>query len=283
MEEVPLRMGIDLGGTKIELAVFDDEGKERLRERAPTPHTGYDAALDELARLIGDTEREAGARCSVGIGMPGAISPRSGRVFNAYNTPFNGRRLKQDLEEKLGREVRFENDANCFALSEARDGAARGAPVVFGAILGTGAGGGIVVDGRIIRGHNAIGGEWGHTPLPWMSAEEHPGPPCYCGRRGCIEQFVAGPALNREIAARGEALAHEVHEDRLARAFSMVVNFLDPDVIVLGGGLSNIARLYTTVPRLLPKYVYAQTVDTAIVPAQHGDASGVRGAAMLWG
>ena len=277
-----MRMGVDLGGTKIELAVFDDDGKERLRQRAPTPHTGYDAALDELARLIVDTERKAGAHCSVGVGMPGAISPRSGRVFNAYNTPFNGRRLQHDLEAKLGREMRFENDANCFALSEALDGAARGAAAVFGAILGTGAGGGIVVHGRVIRGHNAIGGEWGHTPLPWMTAEEHPGPPCYCGRRGCIEQFVAGPALKREIAARGEELANELHEDRLARAFSMVVNFLDPDVIVLGGGLSNIERLYTTVPRLLPKYVYSQSVDTAFVRAAHGDASGVRGAAMLW-
>ncbi len=277
-----MRMGVDLGGTKIELAVFDEEGKERLRQRAPTPHTGYDAALVELARLIGDGERQAGARCSVGIGMPGAISPRSGRVFNAYNTPFNGRRLKQDLEEKLEREVRFENDANCFALSEALDGAARGASMVFGAILGTGAGGGIVIDGRVVRGHNAIGGEWGHTPLPWMTPEEHPGPPCYCGRRGCIEQFVAGPALKREIAVRGEELANELHEDRLTRAFSMVVNFLDPDVIVLGGGLSNIERLYTTVPRLLPKYVYSQSVDTSFVRATHGDASGVRGAAMLW-
>ena len=275
-------MGVDLGGTKIELAVFDEQGKEHLRQRAPTPHTGYDAALHELARLIVDAEHKAGARCSVGVGMPGAISPRSGRVFNAYNTPFNGRRLKHDLEEKLAREVRLENDANCFALSEALDGAARGATVVFGAILGTGAGGGIVVDGRVIRGHNAIGGEWGHTPLPWMTAEEHPGPPCYCGRRGCIEQFVAGPALKRDIAARGEEIANEIHEDRLARAFSMVVNFLDPDVIVLGGGLSNIERLYTTVPRLLPKYVYSQTVDTALVRATHGDASGVRGAAMLW-
>src|SRR2546421_6051130 len=157
-----LRIGVDLGGTKIEIAVFDESGKERLRQRAPTPHTGYDAALAELARLIVETERQAGARCSVGIGMPGAISPKSGRVFNAYNTPFNGRRLKHDLEEKLGHEVRFANDANCFALSEALDGAARGATVVFGAILGTGAGGGIVVDGRVIRGHNAIGGGWGH-------------------------------------------------------------------------------------------------------------------------
>ena len=277
-----MRMGVDLGGTKIELAVFDDAGKEHLRRRTATPHTGYDDALEVLAHFILEAERSLGSRCSIGVGMPGGISPRSGRVFNAYNTPFNGRRLKHDLEEKLGREMRFENDANCFALSEAIDGAARGATVVFGAILGTGVGGGIVVQGKLIRGHNAIGGEWGHTPLPWMTAEEFPGPACFCGRHGCIEQFVAGPALKREIAARGEELANELHEDRLARALSMVVNFLDPDVIVLGGGLSNIERLYTTVPRLLPKYVYAQTVDTTIVRAHHGDASGVRGAAMLW-
>ena len=277
-----MRMGVDLGGTKIELAVLDEAGSEHLRRRVPTPHTGYDAALAELARVIEQTERDAGVCCSVGIGMPGAISPRSGRVFNAYNTPFNGRRLKHDLEEKLKREIRFANDANCFALYEAIDGAGKGAGVVFGAILGTGAGGGIVVDGELLRGHNAIAGEWGHTPLPWMTPEEHPGPPCYCGRAGCIEQFVSGPALKREIAARGAEPANEVHEDRLARAFSMVVNFLDPDVIVLGRGLSNIERLYTTVPRLLPKYVYAQTVDTALVRATHGDASGVRGAAMLW-
>jgi fructokinase len=277
-----VRMGVDLGGTKIELAVFDEAGKEQLRRRTATPHTGYDDALEVLAHFILDAERSLGSRCSVGVGMPGGIAPRSGRVFNAYNTPFNGRRLQHDLEEKLGREMRFENDANCFALSEAVDGAARGATVVFGAILGTGVGGGIVVQGRLIRGHNAIGGEWGHTPLPWMSAEEFPGPPCFCGRAGCIEQFVAGPALKREIAARGEELANELHEDRLARALSVVVNFLDPHVIVLGGGLSNIERLYTTVPRLLPKYVYSQTVDTVIVRANHGDASGVRGAAMLW-
>ena len=277
-----MRMGVDLGGTKIELAVFDDAGKEHLRRRTATPHTGYDDALEVLAHFILEAERSLGSRCSIGVGMPGGISPRSGRVFNAYNTPFNGRRLKHDLEEKLGREMRFENDANCFALSEAIDGAARGATVVFGAILGTGVGGGIVVQGRLIRGHNAIGGEWGHTPLPWMTADEFPGPACFCGRHGCIEQFIAGPALKREIAARGEELANELHEDRLARALSMVVNFLDPEVIVLGGGLSNIERLYTTVPRLLPKYVYAQTVDTTIVRAHHGDASGVRGAAMLW-
>ena len=275
-------MGVDLGGTKIELAVFDDEGAEKLRRRTATPHSGYDDALHGLADFISEAEKEGGGPCTVGIGMPGAISPRSGRVFNAYNTPFNGRRLKHDLEEKLNKEIRFANDANCFALSEAVDGAGKGAAVVFGAILGTGAGGGIVVNGQVLNGHNALTGEWGHTPLPWMTRDEFPGPQCYCGRTGCIEQGVAGPALNRDIAARGEEIANELHEDRLARAFSMVVNFLDPDVIVLGGGLSNIQRLYTTVPRLLPKYVYSQTVETPIVPARHGDASGVRGAAMLW-
>ena len=277
-----MRLGVDLGGTKIEAAVFGEDGREVARRRTQTPHSGYDDALKVLAQFIGDVESEAGGRCSVGVGMPGAISPRSGRVFNAYNTPFNGRRLKEDLEALLKKEVRFANDANCFALSEAVDGAGEGAEVVFGAILGTGAGGGIVVRHEVLHGHNALAGEWGHTPLPWMTRDEHPGPPCYCGRSGCIEQFVAGPALNREIAARGEEIANELHEDRLARAFSMVVNFLDPDVIVLGGGLSNIERLYTTVPRLLPKYVYSQSFDTRIVRAEHGDASGVRGAAMLW-
>ena len=277
-----LRMGVDLGGTKIELAVFDERGSERLRRRVATPHAGYDLALEELARQIVAAEREAGGRCSVGIGMPGGVSPKSGRVFNAYNTPFNGRRLKQDLEEKLEREVRVANDAKCFALSEALDGAAAGARVVFGAILGTGVGGGLVVSGEVLRGHNGISGEWGHTPLPWMQADEYPGPLCFCGRTGCIEQFIAGPALAREKAARGEEMAMEVHEDRVARALSVVVNFLDPDVIVLGGGLSNLERLYVVVPRLLPRYVYAQSFETPILKARFGDASGVRGAAMLW-
>ena len=277
-----LRLGVDLGGTKIEVAVFDERGKELVRKRAPTPRAGYDAALDEFAQIVLQAEKDAGARCSVGIGMPGTIAPRSGRVVNAYNTPFNGRRLRQDLERKLDRELRFANDANCFALSEALDGAASGADVVFGAILGTGAGGGIVVGGRALNGRHGIAGEWGHTPLPWMRADEHPGPDCYCGRRGCIEQFVAGPALKREIEAHGEEIGNELHEDRLARALSLVVNFLDPEVIVLGGGVSNIERLYTTVPRLLPKYVYAQSFETPIVRAKHGDASGVRGAALLW-
>jgi fructokinase len=277
-----MRLGVDLGGTKIEVAVFDDPMKEVFRKRAPTPRAGYDVALEEFAGLILDAEKQAGGRCSVGIGMPGTIAPRSGRVVNAYNTPFNGRRLKQDLERKLDRELRFANDANCFALSEAVDGAAQGAEAVFGAILGTGAGGGIVVGGRVLHGRHGIAGEWGHTPLPWIKREEHPGPMCNCGRNGCIEQFVCGPALAREKSAHGEDNGWAIYADRLARAFSLIVNFLDPDVIVVGGGVSKEQRIYASVPRLLPRYVYTQNFDTPILPALHGDASGVRGAAMLW-
>jgi fructokinase len=277
-----LRLGVDLGGTKIEIAVFDESGREIVRKRAPTPRAGYDAALEEFGKLILEAEREAGAPCKVGIGMPGTIHPRSGRVLNAYNTPFNGRRLKQDLEKKLNREIRFANDANCFALSEALDGAGAGKSVVFGAILGTGVGGGIVVQGKVLNGHHGISGEWGHTPLPWMTREEYPGPMCTCGRLGCIEQFVSGPALAREKSARGEENALALYADRLARAYSLVINFLDPEVIVVGGGVSREQRIYASVPELLPRYVYSPVVETPIVPAAHGDASGVRGAAMLW-
>jgi fructokinase len=275
-------LGVDLGGTKMESVVLDGDGRELTRRRQPTPHAGYDIALQALAQFILDTEAEVQAACTIGVGMPGTIVPRSGRVVNAYNTPFNGRRLKHDLEAKLGREARFANDANCFALSEAIDGAGRGADVVFGGILGTGAGGGIVIAGRVLEGRHGIAGEWGHTPLPWMSREEHPGPRCFCGRDGCIEQFVAGPALNRDKQALGEAAALPLWEDRLARALSLVVNFLDPDLIVLGGGLSNMQHIYRVLPELLPSYVYTTSFDTPIVKAQHGDASGVRGAAMLW-
>jgi fructokinase len=277
-----MRLGVDLGGTKMEVAALDAAGRELFRNRVPTPHAGYDVALEALAGLIGEAERRAGERCSVGVGMPGTIAPQSGRVVNAYNTPFNGRRLKQDLEAKLGRELRFANDANCFALSEAVDGAARGADVVFGAILGTGVGGGIVAGGRVLNGIHGIAGEWGHTPLPWMTLEEYPGPMCNCGRPGCIEQFVSGPAFAREKDARGDANALALYVDRLARAFSLVVNFLDPEVIVVGGGVSKESRIYASVPQLMPKYVYTASFSTPIVPAAHGDASGVRGAAMLW-
>jgi len=277
-----MRLGVDVGGTKIAVVVLDAGGAERLRRRTEYSSREYASALDLLTNEILKAEREAGERCSVGIGMPGLIDPETGLVENAYNTPYNKRSLKKELEQKLGRETRFANDANCFALSEAVDGAARGANVVFGAILGTGVGGGIVVARHIVVGRHGIAGEWGHTPLPWMSADEHPGPLCNCGRRGCIEQFLCGPAKNRGRDTIGEEAATTLYEDRLARAFSMIINVLDPDVIVVGGGLSKHERFYANVPPLLKKYVYREHPGTPIVRAVHGDASGVRGAAMLW-
>lgn len=277
-----MRLGVDIGGTKIALAVLDRGGRELLRHRIPTPHTGYAAAREALAQVILRTESEVKEPCTVGIGMPGLVARDTGIVANAYNTPFNGQPLKTDLERILRKEVRFANDARCFALSEALDGAARGAHVVFGAILGTGVGGGIVVDRSVLEGRHQIAGEWGHTPLPWMSAAEHPGPECNCGRRGCIEQFCSGPAKNRDRDAHGESRAMALFTDRLARAFSLVINFLDPDVIVVGGGMSKHDEIYTAVPPLLRKYVYHADPRTPIVRAVHGDASGVRGAAMLW-
>jgi len=277
-----MRLGVDVGGSKVEVALLDRQGRVALRQRAATPQGSYEAALHALCATILAVERDAGEPCTVGVGIPGALSPRSGLVQNAYNTPLNGRPLKSDLEAALARGVRLANDANCFALSEALDGAARGARVVFGAILGTGAGGGIAVDRRILEGRNAIGGEWGHNPLPWMTREEHPGPACYCGRSGCIEQFVSGPALARDKTAVGEAAALARYQDRLARALAHVVNLLDPDVIVIGGGVSNLEHLYAEVPPLLARYVYTHSFDTPLLRAAHGDASGVRGAAMLW-
>jgi fructokinase len=295
-----LRLGVDIGGTKTAIAVLETDGVERLARRAATPAGSYDSAVSELAKMILDAERAAGSRCSVGIGIPGAVSARDGLVKNSYNTVFNGGPMRADLERLLAREVRIENDANCFALSEASDGAARGTHVVFGVILGTGVGGGIVIGGRIVEGRNRIGAEWGHNPLPWMTRDEYPGPDCYCGRQGCIEQFVSGPALERDHvastgraldspaiaeAAAGDATSQAVlrrYGDRLARALAHVVNFLDPDIIVLGGGLSNLGWLYTGVPPLLPRYVYGGIVETPVVRALHGDASGMRGAAMLW-
>jgi len=297
-----LRIGLDIGGTKIELVALDAGSRERLRRRAATPHATYDDALRELAEMVRAAERELGESATVGIGLPGAVSPATGLVKNAYATPYNGMPLKADLERLLERELRFENDANCFALSEATDGAARGGRVVFGAILGTGAGGGIVVDGRLLGGANGIGGEWGHNPLPWMEPGEFPGPPCYCGRAGCIERFVSGPALvadhQRVEGERLEPAAIASHaaagdagcarslarlEDRLARAFAHVINLLDPEVIVLGGGLSKIERIYANVPRAWGQFIYSDAAATRLVRAAHGDASGVRGAARLWG
>ncbi len=276
------RLGVDVGGTKIAVAVLDSNGAERLRRRVEYPSREYASALDLLTNEILKAENDAGALCTVGVGMPGLIDAGTGLVENAYNTPFNRKPLKQQLEQHLHREVRFANDAYCFALSEAIDGAARGARVVFGAILGTGVGGGIVVGGRMLEGRHGIAGEWGHTPLPWMTGDEHPGPRCNCGRLGCIEQFLSGPAKNLERDAIGEDAAMARYEDRLARAFSTVINILDPDVIVVGGGLSKHERLYANVPPLLKKYVYWKNPTTPVVRALHGDASGVRGAAMLW-
>jgi fructokinase len=293
-------IGIDLGGTKIEVLALDAGGVERFRGRVPTPRGDYAATLDAIATLVAEAERAVGP-ASVGVGIPGAISPAAGLVKNANSVWLNGQPLCQDLERRLGRQVRLANDANCFALSEAVDGAASGAAVVFGVIIGTGTGGGIVVDRKVIVGVNAIGGEWGHNPLPWPDAGEWPGEPCYCGRTGCIETFLSGPALMREYAratgasldaesvarraTAGEAAAIatlDAYEGRLARALASIINVLDPDVIVLGGGLSNIERLYANVPRLWGAYVFSDVVATRLVRAAHGDASGVRGAAWLW-
>jgi len=296
-----LRMGVDLGGTKIELAALDESGEVRHRERIATPVDDYDATLDAIARLVATAERELGARGSVGIATPGALSLATGRIKNANSTWLNGRALKEDLQARLDREVRLANDANCFALSEATDGAARGAAIVFGVILGTGVGGGIVAHGRILEGANAIAGEWGHNPLPLPRADDHPLPLCYCGRRACIETYLSGPGLAADHArasgerlgaaeiaqhaAQGEAACVQAlrrYAERLARALASVVNVLDPDVIVLGGGLSRVARWYEDVPRLWRESIFSDEVRTRLVPPAHGDSSGVRGAAWLW-
>jgi fructokinase len=296
-----VRIGVDIGGSKIEIQALDAAGNVLLRRRQPTPHNGYNEAVGKLAGMILAAERELGETCSVGIGMPGSLSPRTGLVKNAHATPYNGRPLQADLERLLLRRLRIENDANCLALSEARDGAARGYGLAFAAVLGTGAGGGIVHAGRILPGANGLGGEWGHNPLPWMQAAEFPGPPCYCGRHGCIERFVSGPALAAAytesvgavlepaaigaLAESGDAAASAILEryaQLLARALAHVINLLDPEVIVLGGGLSNLRTLYRRVPELWDEYIYGGGADTPLLPASHGDASGVRGAARLW-
>ncbi len=294
-----MRIGIDLGGTKIEGIAIADDGHERLRRRAQTPRGNYDGTLAAIAGLVRDIEDELGVQATVGIGIPGAVSPATGVIKNANSTWLIGRPLADDLARMLGRPIRLANDANCFALSEAADGAAAGADVVFGVILGTGTGAGIVVHGKVLTGVNAIGGEWGHNPLPAPKDDERPGPLCYCGRYGCVETFLSGPGFARDysstdphtaeqiaaLAAQGEAralAALERYEERLARALATVVNILDPDVIVLGGGVSNIARLYESVPRLWTPHVFSDRVATRLVRAQHGDSSGVRGAAWLW-
>jgi fructokinase len=326
-----MRIGVDLGGTKIEAIAITDNGHEHARCRVQTPRGDYDGTLAAVVDLVSRIEQETGGRGTVGIGIPGAVSPATQLIKNANSTWLIGRPLADDLARLLGRPVRLANDANCFALSEATDGAAAGADVVFGVILGTGTGAGIVVHGRVLTGVNAIAGEWGHNPLPAPKDDERPGPLCYCGRYGCVETFLSGPGLVRDyderapdvarsfsasardpfsqatadapklyakaegshydaqavvaraLAAEPAALAAlERYEERLARALATVVNILDPDVIVLGGGLSNIDRLYESVPRLWTPHVFSDRVVTRVVRARHGDSSGVRGAAWLW-
>ena len=297
-----MRIGIDLGGSKIEGILLDGAGAERGRERVATPQGDYTATLQAIGHMVNHLEKQAGVSCSVGIGMPGTHSRATGLVKNSNSVCLNGQPLQRDLESLLGRALRFANDADCFALSEASDGAASGADSVFGVIVGTGTGGGIVYRGQLVSGPYGIAGEWGHNPLPWPQADELPGPDCYCGKRGCIETWLSGPGLARDhathngdvmdaaavaqAAVTGETAARttlERYADRMARALASVINIIDPDVIVLGGGVSNIEWLYSAVPQRWGNYVFSDTVETRLVRAMHGDASGVRGAAWLWG
>jgi fructokinase len=296
-----LRIGIDLGGTKIEGAAIDASGSVRVRRRVATPANQYRATIETIVALVGAIEREIGVTAPVGIGIPGAVSPATGLIKNANSTWLIGRPLQRDVEAVLGRPTRLANDANCFALSEATDGAAAAMETVFGVILGTGVGGGIAIRRRVLIGANAIAGEWGHNPLPSPGPDEIPGPPCYCGRSGCIETFLSGPALAAdhrrrtgqslsaaEIAQGGERGNPECRAsldryiDRLARGLAAVINLIDPDAIVLGGGLSGISALYEEVPRRWSRYIFSDRVTTPLLPPVHGDSSGVRGAAWLW-
>jgi fructokinase len=297
-----VRIGIDLGGSKIAGVVLDAAGRAIAEHRAAAPRHDYGATIKAVGDMVAHLEARAGAKGSIGIGMPGSLSPRSGLVQNANSTWINGRPFRRDLEAHLARPVRLANDANCFALSEAVDGAGAGAKSVFGVILGTGCGGGLVIAGRLVDGPRGIGGEWGHNPLPWAEADEHPGPSCWCGRRGCMETWVSGPGLEADHArATGERLAAEAiaaraaageaaarasldrHAGRLARGLASVVNVFDPEVIVLGGGLSNLAHLYEALPALIAPHVFADAPQVTVRPPRWGDAGGVRGAAWLWG
>ena len=300
-----LRIGIDLGGTKIEAIAIDAQGAQLARLRRPTPQGDYQATLDAIAGLVAAIETDPSLAplgpARIGLGIPGAFSSATGRLKNSNSSCLNGRELATDLEARLARPLRFANDANCFALSEASDGAAAGERVVFGVILGTGVGGGIVVDGRVLEGRNAIAGEWGHNPLPLMDERDSPRPACYCGRAGCVETWLSGPALAADhLHAAGRAMPApavaagaiagdaaciatlERYCERAARALAGVINLLDPDVIVLGGGLSNIEALYARIPALWGSHVFSDRVDTRLVRNRHGDSSGVRGAAWLW-
>ena len=296
-----MRIGIDLGGTKIEGIALDTDGQVLFRHRIATPRHDYTATLDAISTLVQQLETETQQHGSIGMGIPGTISPATGRVKNANSTWLIDQPLKQDLQQRLGREVRIANDANCFAVSEATDGAARDAHIMFGVIIGTGTGGGVCVAKRPLIGVNAIGGEWGHNPLPWPGDDERPGTQCYCGLHGCIETFLSGPGFLRDHqqhggredspaliiqhAEDGEALAMaslQRYIDRMARALASIINVLDPEVIVLGGGMSKVKQLYTEVPQRWDRYVFSDRVDTKLVPPLHGDSSGVRGAAWLW-
>jgi fructokinase len=296
-----MRIGIDVGGTKIEAVALDDHRHIRLRRRVATPRGDYEATLRVIAELANAFKAELREPCTIGIGIPGTLSPATGLIKNSNSVWLIGQPLDRDLEQLVGQPLRISNDANCFALSEARDGTAAAAAVVFGVIIGTGTGGGIVVHGRVIEGRHHIAGEWGHNPLPWPERDEWPGPTCYCGRTGCIETFLSGPGLTRayhlrtaqvvqavEVVRRaenGEPAAAQVlaeYERRMARALASVINVLDPDVIVLGGGLSNVDRLYTNVPRLWAPFVFSDRATTPLVRPAHGDSSGARGAAWLW-
>ncbi len=301
MTNSEMRIGIDLGGTKIEALAIDSTGRELVRHRVDTPREDYDATIAAMVALVRRIEREMGSTARVGAGIPGSVSRLTGLVKNANSTWLNGRPLDRDLSLALDREVRVANDANCLAVSEATDGAAAGKRVVFAVILGTGCGGGVAIDGRVHTGPNGVGGEWGHNPLPWASSDELPGPECYCGQRGCLEMWISGSGVardhekvtgrqrtTRDIMAdyamgNPDAVATvERFEDRLARGLAHVINMLDPDVLVFGGGLSKIEHLYGDIPRRLSKYVFGREVATPVLQARYGDSSGVRGAAWLW-
>jgi fructokinase len=296
-----LRIGVDLGGTKIEFVALERDGTELYRHRIPTPRFEYEGTVGAIADGVKEMERKLRRTATVGVGIPGTVSTRTGLVKNANSTWLNGKPFDKDLSRALAREVRCANDANCLAVSEATDGAGAGKHVVFAVILGTGCGGGIAVNGRVHSGSNGVAGEWGHNTLPWMREDEFPGPPCYCGKNGCIETWISGTGLEKdyeraakhplrgpEIIARGEAgeaaalAALDRFEDRLARGLAGVINLLDPDVVVMGGGASQIPRIYKNVPARLKDYVFGKEADTPLVPAKHGDSSGVRGAAWLW-
>jgi len=296
-----VRIGVDLGGTKIEFVALERDGRELYRHRVPTPRGNYDGTVRAIKEGVEQTERELQRGATVGVGIPGTISGITHMVKNANSTWMNGKPFDRDLSKALGREVRCANDANCLAVSEATDGAGAGKHVVFAVILGTGCGGGLAVDGRVHNGRNGVAGEWGHTALPWIRADEFPGPPCYCGLRGCIETWISGTGLEADYARatkmklRGKEIIKRCdegepeavaclqrYEDRLTRSLAQLVNILDPDVIVLGGGVSQVPRLYQNVPHRLKEYVFGREADTPILVAKHGDASGVRGAAWLW-